>query len=96
MAGETTGYEYDVLGNLRRVVMPNGPVIEYVVDPMNRRIGKKVDGVLVQGLLYQDQLNPVAELDGNGNLVSQFVYGPRSNIEILCPRGSPTSQGGAR
>jgi RHS repeat-associated protein len=39
-----------------------------------------VDGVLVQGFLYQDQLNPVAELDSAGNVVSQFVYGTRANV----------------
>jgi RHS repeat-associated protein len=44
------------------------------VDGENRRIGKKVNGVLVQGFLYQDQLEPVAELDGNGNVVARFVY----------------------
>jgi RHS repeat-associated protein len=44
------------------------------VDGENRRIGKKINGVLVQGFLYEDQLEPVAELDGNGNLVARFVY----------------------
>jgi uncharacterized protein RhaS with RHS repeats len=33
----------------------------------------------VQGLLYQDHLNPVAELDGSGRLVSRFVYGTRQH-----------------
>jgi len=28
----------------------------------------------VQGFLYENQLEPVAELDGSGNLVSRFVY----------------------
>jgi RHS repeat-associated protein len=28
----------------------------------------------VKGLLYENQLEPVAELDGSGNLVSRFVY----------------------
>lgn len=28
----------------------------------------------------RDQLNPVAELDGNNNIVSQFVYGTRINV----------------
>jgi RHS repeat-associated protein len=44
------------------------------VDGENRRIGEKVNGVLVQGFLYESQLEPVAELDGNGNLVARFVY----------------------
>ena len=76
--GATTHYDYDVLGNLRQAILPGDVVIDYVIDSRNRRVGKKVNGVLVQGLLYQDQLNPVAELDGNGNMVSRFVYGSRS------------------
>jgi len=76
----TTVYDYDVLGNLRAVTLPDGTKIEYVIDGLNRRIGKKVNGVLVQGFLYQDQLNPVAELDGNNNVVARFVYGSRSNV----------------
>jgi RHS repeat-associated protein len=30
--------------------------------------------------LYQDQLNPVAELDGAGNLVARFVYGSVGHV----------------
>ena len=48
--------------------------MEYILDALNRRIGKKVDGVLVQGFLYQDGLKPVAELDGANQVVSRFVY----------------------
>jgi RHS repeat-associated protein len=77
---ETTTYAYDVLGNLLEVVLPDGTEIEYVVDGLNRRIGKKVDGVLVQGLLYQDQLEPIAELDGSGNVVARFVYGSKPHV----------------
>jgi RHS repeat-associated protein len=72
--GQTTQYTYDALGNLRQVALPSGTVIEYVVDGKNRRIGKKVNGTLVQGWLYQDQLKPIAELDGSGNVVAQFIY----------------------
>jgi RHS repeat-associated protein len=77
---DTTFYRYDPLGNLLEVNLPDGTDIEYVVDGFNRRVGKKVDGVLVQGFLYQDQVNPVAELDSAGNVVSQFVYGTRANV----------------
>ena len=45
-----------------------------VIDGENRRIGKTVNGSLVQGFLYENQLEPVAELDGVGNVVSRFVY----------------------
>jgi YD repeat-containing protein len=46
---DTTRYTYDVLGNLTQVELPDGTVIEYVIDPQNRRIAKKVDGAPVQG-----------------------------------------------
>jgi RHS repeat-associated protein len=78
--GQTTTYSYDVFGNLTSVTLPNGTQIEYVIDGQNRRIGKRVNGTLVQGFLYSDQLKPVAELDGSGNLVSRFVYAARPNV----------------
>jgi RHS repeat-associated protein len=75
----TTLYNYDVVGNLRNATLPNGTNIEYLIDAQNRRIGKKVNGTLIQGFLYQNQFKPVAELDGSSNVVSRFVYGSRSN-----------------
>src|SRR5690606_3617584 len=60
--------------------LPGATLIEYVTDGKHRRVGKKVDGVLVKQWLYRDQLNPVAELDGAGNLVAQFVYGSRGHV----------------
>ena len=35
---------------------------------------------MVQGFLYKDQLNPVAELDAQGNVRSRFVYGEKMNV----------------
>ena len=80
MAGMTTAYDYDLLGNLMNVALSNGTNIQYIVDGQNRRIGKKINGTLVQGFLYQDQLSPVVELDGSGNVVSRFVYGTKGNV----------------
>ncbi len=77
--GQTTTYQYEVLGNLRRVELPR-KTIEYVIDGRNRRVGKKVNGTLVQGFLYQGTLKPVAELDGNGKVVARFVYGSKGNV----------------
>ncbi|HEY6564192.1 MAG TPA: RHS repeat-associated core domain-containing protein, partial [Pirellulaceae bacterium] len=62
------------MGNLRTVELPDGTDIEYVIDGGNRRIGKKVDSVPVQGWLY-DGLRVVAELDGSNQVVSRFVPG---------------------
>lgn len=76
---QTTTYSYDALGNLRNATLPDTTEIEYLIDGMNRRTGKRVNGTLGQGFLYQDQLEPVAELDGSNNIVSRFVYGTRPN-----------------
>jgi RHS repeat-associated protein len=76
----TTTYSYDVFGNLTNVALPSGTQIEYVIDGQHRRNGKKVNGVLVQGFLYRNQLAPVAELDGSGNVVSRFVYGTKLTV----------------
>ncbi|ALP52905.1 hypothetical protein Tel_06905 [Candidatus Tenderia electrophaga] len=78
--GLTTSYTYDMLGNLTQVILPGGMTIDYIIDGQNRRIGKKINGTLTQGLLYQDQLNPIAELDGTGAVVSRFVYGTKPNV----------------
>lgn len=82
-------YTYDVFSNLLSVDLPD-KTIDYVIDGMNRRIGKKVDGQLVQGWLYLNQLEPIAELDGNSNVVSLFVYGTRATVPDSMVRGGKT------
>lgn len=76
----TTSYNYDVFGNLMGVTLPNGTVITYLVDGQDRRVGKRVNGALVQSFLYENQLRPIAELDGTGNVVDRFVYGSQINV----------------
>lgn len=84
--GATT-YEYDALGNLRAVHLGDGTRIEYVIDGANRRVGKRVNGRLVRGWLYQDGLKPIVELDGTGEVVSRFVYATRVNVPEYMERG---------
>jgi RHS repeat-associated protein len=88
--GETTTYSYDVFGNLTAVALPNGTNIEYVIDGQNRRIGKKVNGNLVQGFVYSGRLRIAAELDGTGTVVSRFVYGIRHNVPDYMLKGGAT------
>ncbi len=87
---ETTQYNFDVLGNLISVTQPDLTQIEYVIDGKNRRIGKKVNGTLVQGFLYKDQLNPIAELDGQSNVVSRFIYGTKPFVPDYMLNGGKT------
>ncbi|MBK6514678.1 MAG: hypothetical protein IPG04_11280 [Polyangiaceae bacterium] len=71
------------MGNLRGVGLPNGDLVEYLVDGRGRRVGKRVNGVLDRGWLWRGQLQPVAELDGAGNVVARFVYAGGVNVPAL-------------
>jgi RHS repeat-associated protein len=74
-----TTLQYDVLGNLLAVTLANGKKISYVLDPQNRRVGKKVNGTLAAGFLYNaDRL--VAQLSASNAVVSQFVYASGDNL----------------
>ncbi len=90
VCAQVTNYTYDELGNLLKVVLPGGAQIDYLIDGQNRRIGKKVNGALVQGFLYQDQLKPIAELNGSGAVVSRFVYGTHVNLPDYMVKGGVT------
>jgi RHS repeat-associated protein len=87
---DTTEYTYDALGNLTEVVLPDGTEIGYLIDVLNRRIGKTVNDTLVRAWLHQGQLTPVAELDGSGNVVSRFVYATGINVPDYMVRGDST------
>jgi RHS repeat-associated protein len=90
VTGATTTYDYDEFANLRKAVLPGGKTVEYLIDGKNRRVGKKVDGVPVQGFLYEGQLQVVAELDGANNVVSRFVYASKANVPDYMIKGATT------
>lgn len=71
---QTTKLTHEATGALRTVELPTGRRVDYVLDGLSRRVGKKVDGTLAKAYLYLNQLQPVAELDGTGTVVSRFVY----------------------
>ena len=85
----TTIYRYDQFGNLLEVTLPDGKVINYIIDSLDRRVGKKLNGNLVSGFLYGDALRPVAELDSTGALISRFVYAGK-NVPIYLIKGGVT------
>ena len=90
VGADTTRYRYDALGNLLEVALPGGTRVEYVVDAENRQVGRKVNGRLVQGFLWEGPLRPVAELDSTGAVVARFVYGERPNVPEYMMRGGRT------
>lgn len=90
VGAQTTGYTYDVLGNLLHVALPSGTAIGYVIDGQNRRIGRQVNGTLNAGFLYQDALNVVAQLDASGNVTARFVFGSKPNVPDYFTTGAGT------
>src|SRR6185369_6815218 len=80
----------DTLGNSTGVTLATGTQIEYLLDGGHRRVGKKRNGTLVQGFLYQDGLKPIAELDAGNNVVSRFVYAGGINVPAYMTKAGVT------
>jgi RHS repeat-associated protein len=72
------------------VALADGTDIQYIVDGQNRRIGKKINGSLAQGFLYDGQIRIAAELDGSNNVVSRFVYADKGNVPSYMIKGGTT------
>jgi YD repeat-containing protein len=72
--GTRRTYEYDELGNLMAGLLSDGTLVESDFDGGNRRIGRKANGILVQGWLFNGT-TPLAEMDGNNHVVVRFVPG---------------------
>jgi RHS repeat-associated protein len=90
LGNQVTSYSYDLLGNLTHVTLPDGTQIDYVMDGAGNRVGKKVNGTLVQGFLYDAQGRILAQLDGNNNVVSQFIYASEGTTPSYLIRGGST------
>jgi len=67
-------YDYSSRGELLSVTLPDGKVIEYVHDPLGRRIAKKVDDTVVEKYLWQGLTRLLAVYDGSDNLLMRFEY----------------------
>ncbi|MBP7291233.1 MAG: RHS repeat-associated core domain-containing protein [Nannocystaceae bacterium] len=90
VTSEVTGFVYHELGGLLEVTRPDGTDVGYTIDAAGRRIGKEIDGDVVAGWLYGQQLGPVAELDATGAIVSRFVYASRAHVPDYMEKGGVT------
>jgi RHS repeat-associated protein len=73
-ATNMTTYDYSSRGELMTVTLPDGTAIEYVHDPLGRRIAKKVNGVIVEKYLWKGLTQLLAVYDGSDNLLMRFEY----------------------
>jgi RHS repeat-associated protein len=71
---DVTTYDYSSRGELLAVTLPDGRIIEYVHDPLGRRIAKKVNGTIVEKYLWQGLTRLLAAYDGSDNLLMRFEY----------------------
>jgi RHS repeat-associated protein len=73
-------FHYDLRGNLREAVRPDGKHLQYLVDGLGRRVGRAIDGAVAEGFLYRNRLQVAAWLDSGGNVKAQFVYASRAGV----------------
>jgi RHS repeat-associated protein len=77
---QTTTYRYNVFGNLVGVTLPTGQVIDYVLDGISRRVGKKVSGVLTETYIYLDELRMAAKANRANGSTQVFIYPNKGNV----------------
>ncbi|PXF55877.1 MAG: hypothetical protein C4B58_14500 [Deltaproteobacteria bacterium] len=71
---DVTEYDYSSRGELLSVTLPDGREIEYIHDPLGRRIARKIDEITVEKYLWQGLTRLLAVYDGSDNLLMRFEY----------------------
>jgi RHS repeat-associated protein len=71
---DVTSFNYSSRGELLGVTLPDGTLIDYLHDPLGRRIAKKVNGVTTEKYLWQGLTRLLAVFDGSDNLIMRFEY----------------------
>ena len=86
---EVTGYQYSSRGELLEVSLPDGDSIEYLHDPLGRRIAKKVNGSIAEKYLWRGLTQLLAVYDGSDNLLMRFEYAD-GRMPVAMPAGGAT------
>ncbi|MDL1973176.1 MAG: sugar-binding protein, partial [Deltaproteobacteria bacterium] len=71
---DVTIYDYSSRGELLGVTLPDGTLVDYLHDPLGRRIAKKVNGSVTEKYLWQGLTRLLAVFDGTDNLIMRFEY----------------------
>ena len=79
VGGETTGYDYDGVGQLKRVTLPDGSSIAYTYDGAHR-LTEIRDG-LGHRIVYT--------LDAMGNRIKEEAFDPANTGATSCSAGGP-------
>jgi RHS repeat-associated protein len=84
-----TRYNYSPRGELLSAALPDDSLIEYINDPLGRRIAKKIDGVIIEKYLWRGLTQLLAVYDGNDNSVMRFEYAD-ARMPVSMTRGGST------
>ncbi len=84
----TTSYAYDSENRLVQLTTTNSQLVTYKYDPFGRRIEKSVNGVITRYVYDREDI--LFELDGSGNIVTEFVHGPGIDEPIAMLRNNQT------
>ncbi|MES2768690.1 MAG: RHS repeat-associated core domain-containing protein [Bdellovibrionota bacterium] len=74
----TTSYSYDVYGNMTGAVTPT-KTINYEMDALGRRIGRKVNSVLQKRFAYDVNNRLIGEINTSGIVTKRFVYASKAH-----------------
>jgi len=85
-----TSTTHDALGRALSVELPGGSVVTYAVDPLGRRVEKRIDGAHVSSFVYRDGGVVAAELDEAGVIRSRFVYASARDVPDAMIVGADT------
>ena len=85
---DVTMYDYSSRGELLSVTLPDTTFIEYVHDPLGRRIAKKVDGAIVEKYLWQGLTRLLAVYDESSN-TTRFEYAA-GRMPVAMTKGGAT------
>lgn len=69
-----TRYGYDGRGHLASAEVVGTVRVDYDLDAYGRRVTKRRNGTVENRYLYRNQLQPAAEVDAAGNVLSRYVY----------------------
>jgi RHS repeat-associated protein len=86
---DITTYDYSSRGELLSVMLPDGNLIEYVHDPLGRRIAKKVNGTITEKYLWQGLTRLLAVYDGSDALLMRFKYAD-ARMPVAMTKGGVT------
>ena len=86
---DITTYDYSSRGELLGVTLPDSTNIEYVHDPLGRRIAKVVNGSITERYLWQSLTRLLAVYDGSDNLLVRFEYAD-ARMPVAMTKGGST------